>query len=88
MVAAASHSAFVVVPETSGVAPAQVPALSKHAVSVPGHVAELHVPVTTYVVVLVNVPGVASGSSHSAFVVGVKTYVAVLMNVPGVNEAE
>jgi hypothetical protein len=43
VVAAASHSAFVVVPETSGVAPAQVPALSKHAVSVPAHVAELHV---------------------------------------------
>jgi hypothetical protein len=87
-VVAASHSAFVVVPQTAGVAPAQVPALSKHSVWVPGHAAVSHVPSGMSGTAPAQVPTL---SSHSASVLVhaepshvPATYVAVLVNVPGV----
>ena len=83
--AAASQSDLVVVPGTSGSAPAQVPALSSHAASVPAHATPSQVPSgilrrrsKPILLPLVSTrrgsPSILSGSA----------YVAVLVNVPGV----
>jgi hypothetical protein len=87
-VVAASHSAFVVVPQTAGFAPAQVPALSKHSVWVPGHAAVSHVPSGMSGTAPAQVPALSLHStsvpvhadpSHVPI-----TYTALLVNVPGV----